>query len=87
MLAGVVIVPVVSLLQKKDLAAEKRLDELFRPFSGLSEAVEQAADSYLEDRSSADSLKESDGTCEKIQGAQDGAADAPDADRTSEEEK
>ena len=87
MLAGFVIVPAVSLLQKKDLAAEKRLDELFRPFSGLSEAVEQAADSYLEDRPSADPLKESDGTCEKMQATQDGAADAPAADRTSEEEK
>ncbi len=64
MLAGFVIVPVVSLLQKKDAAAEARLEELFRPFSGMSEAVEQAADSYLEDHASA--MEETEKAEEKV---------------------
>lgn len=50
MLAGFVIVPVVSLLGKKPSGPDERLETLFRPFAGLSEAVEQAADPYLEDR-------------------------------------
>ena len=50
MLAGFVIGPVVSLLGKKPSGPDERLETLFRPFAGLSEAVEQAADPYLEDR-------------------------------------
>ena len=50
MIAGFVIVPVVSLLQKRNRADEARLQSLFSPFAGLSEAVEHAADPYLEDR-------------------------------------
>ena len=64
MLAGFVIVPVVSLLQKKDAVAEARLEELFRPFSGMSEAVEQAADFYLEDHASA--MEETEKAEEKV---------------------
>ena len=48
MIAGFVIVPVVSLFRKKSAGDVKRLDALFRPFESLSEAVEQAADPYLE---------------------------------------
>ena len=45
MLAGFVIVPVVSLFSKKKKSAH--LDELFRPFGQLNEAVETAVEGYL----------------------------------------
>ena len=48
MIAGFVIVPVVSLFRKKSAGDAERLDALFKPFESLSEAVEQAADPYLE---------------------------------------
>ncbi len=50
MIVGLLLVPAVSLLQKRKPADEARLQALFQPFEGLSEAVEQAADPYLEDR-------------------------------------
>ena len=45
MIAGFVIVPVVSLFGKKK--ADGKLDQLFKPFEQLSEAVETAAGGYL----------------------------------------
>ena len=48
MLAGFVIVPVVSLFTGKQKTEEKnKLDKLFKPFEELTEAVETAADGYL----------------------------------------
>ena len=48
MLLGFLIVPLVSLCTKR--RKDERLDALFAPFAGLNEAVEQAADPYLEGR-------------------------------------
>ena len=45
MLIGFLIVPVVSLFTKKP--EEKRLQELFRPFTQLNDAVETAVEGYL----------------------------------------
>lgn len=45
MIAGFVIVPVVSLFGKKK--TDGKLDQLFKPFEQLSEAVETAAGGYL----------------------------------------
>lgn len=45
MLAGFIIVPVVSLFTKKP--AHDGLDKLFKPFEEMNEAVETAADGYL----------------------------------------
>ena len=45
MIAGFVIVPVVSLFTKKPEQA--RLKELFKPFTQLNEALETAAEDYL----------------------------------------
>ncbi len=52
MLAGFVLVPAVSLIEnavrKRNSADDARIDELFRPFSGMKEAVARAAEPYLD---------------------------------------
>ncbi len=45
MIAGFIIVPVVSLFTKKP--SQERLQELFKPFTQLNEAVETAVEDYL----------------------------------------
>lgn len=45
MLAGFIIVPVVSLFTKKP--AQERLQKLFKPFAQLNDAVETAVEDYL----------------------------------------
>ena len=45
MLAGFIIVPVVSFFTKKP--PDEKLEPLFKPFCEMSEAVETAADGYL----------------------------------------
>ena len=45
MLAGFIIVPVVSFFTKKP--SDEKLESLFKPFCEMSEAVETAADGYL----------------------------------------
>ena len=45
MLAGFIIVPVVSLFTKKP--AQERLQQLFKPFAQLNDAVETAVEDYL----------------------------------------
>ncbi len=48
MIAGFFIVPVVSLLQKRAKSATPQVEEMFRSIENFGEAVEKAADPYLE---------------------------------------